>query len=141
MATAQEETKSAPRPVTTPNLYLLRGAQLHITYSTTSLDGKPRFSYQDASQALIFEGAQIRTVITEIGMLVSVTLVTTIDRGNTTFTLVAPTVNLPSSNEAPIYTEGITTIHRFSIAPVFDQGQAELYTITPLTGTARLVFF
>ena len=141
MVLAQEETASPARPVTTPDLYLLRGTQLHITYSTTSFDGKPRFSYQDASQTLSFEGDQIRTVITEIGMLVSVTLVTTVDRGSTTFTLVVPTVNLPSSNEAPIYTEGITTIHRFSIAPKFDQGQTELYTITPLTGTASLVFF
>jgi hypothetical protein len=141
MATAHEETARAPRPVTTPNLYQLHAAQLHITYSTTSFDGKPRFGYQDTSQTLTFEGDQIRTSTTEIGTLVSVTLVSTIDHGSTTFTLVVPAVNLPSSNEAPIHTEGITTIHRFSVAPAFNQGQTELYTITRLTGTASLVFF
>ncbi|HEY6422682.1 MAG TPA: hypothetical protein VIY28_05405 [Pseudonocardiaceae bacterium] len=141
MTTAQVETAYAPHSVTTPNLYLLRGPQLHIMYSTTSFDGKPRFGYQDVSQALTFQGDQIRTVTTEIGMLVTVTLVTTVDRGSTTFTLIVPTVNLPSSNEAPIDTDGITTICRFSIVPAFDQAQSELYTITPLTGTASLVAF
>jgi hypothetical protein len=72
---------------------------------------------------------------------VSATLVSTIDHGSTTFTLVVRTVNLPSSNEAPIHTEGITTIHRFSTAPAFNQGQTELYTVSRLTGTASLVFF
>lgn len=141
MATAQEEVGSAPPQVKTPNFYLLHAAQLHITYSTTSFDGKPRFSYQDASQTLTFEGDQIRTLTTEIGTLVTVTTVMTTDRGSTTFTLLVPAMNLPPSNEARIHTEGITTIHRFSIAPAFDQGQTELYTITPLTGTASLVFF
>ena len=52
-----------------------------------------------------------------------------------------PTVHLNSTNHASIHTEGITTIHRFSILPAFNQGQTELYTVTPLTGTASFVVF
>ena len=141
MTTAQEEAGSTAFPVTAPDLYQLQGAQLHITYSTTSLDGKPRFVYQDASQTLAFEGDQIRTVITEIGILVTVTIRMTIDNGSTTFTLLVPTVNLGPSNNAFIDTEGITTIHRFSTVPAFNQGQTELYTVTRLTGTASFVPF
>jgi len=52
-----------------------------------------------------------------------------------------PTVHLNSTNHASIHAEGITTIHRFSILPAFNQGQTELYTVTPLTGTASFVVF
>ncbi len=141
MATAQEKIGSAARPVNTPDLYQLHGDQLHITYSTTSIDGKPRFDYQDASQTLAFEGDQIRTITTEIGTLVTVTICMTIDRGSTTFTLLVPTVNLDPSNQVRIEAKGITTIHRFSIVPAFNQGQTELYTVSPLTGTASFVNF
>jgi len=141
MTTAQEAVGSTTLPFKTPDFYQLHGAQLHITYSTTSIDGKPRFGYQDASQTLTFEGNQIRTVTTEIGILVTVTIHSTPDSGSTTFTLLVPTVNLGPSNQASIHTEGITTIHRFSIVPAFNRGQTESYTVTPLTGTASLVFF
>lgn len=141
MATAQEEAGRATFPVKVPDLYQLHGAALHITYSTTSFVGKPSFVYQDALQTLTFEGDQIRTVVTEIGTLVTVTIRRTIDRGSTSFTLLVPRVNLGSSNHAPIHTEGITTIHRFSVVPALNQGQTELYTVTPLTGTASFVEF
>jgi hypothetical protein len=141
MATAQEEAGRATFPVKIPDLYQLRGAALHITYSTTSFVGKPRFVYQDALQTLTFEGDQIRTVVTEIGTLSTVTIRMTVDSGSTSFTLLVPRVNLGSSNHAPIHTEGITTIHRFSVVPALNQGQTELYTVTPLTGTASFVDF
>jgi hypothetical protein len=141
MATAQEEVGRAVLPVKSPDLYQLRGAQLHITYSTTSFVGKPSFVYQDATQTLTFEGDQIRTVATEIGTLVTVTLRMTTDSGSTSFTLLVPRVNLGSSHQAPIHTEGITTLHRFSVVPAFNQGQTELYTVTPLTGTASFIDF
>jgi hypothetical protein len=141
MTAAHEQAGSAVLPVHTPDLYQLHGDQLHITYSTTSLDGKPRFDYQDATQSHSFAGDQVRTVTTEIGMLVTVTVCRTIDRGSTTFTLLVPTVNLGSSLQAPIDTQGITTIHRFSTVPAFNQGQIELYRVTRLTGTASFVNF
>ena len=141
MTATQEQAGSAVLPVNAPDLYSLHGDQLHIMYSTTSFDGKPRFDYQDAAQAHSFEGDQIRTATTEIGMLVTVTLHRSIDRGSTTFTLLVPTVNLGLSQQAPITTLGVTTIHRFSPVPAFNQGQTELYRVTPLAGTASFVKF
>lgn len=32
---------------TTPNVYQLSGKGLHISYSTTGIDGKARLTYQD----------------------------------------------------------------------------------------------
>lgn len=33
-------------PIIYPNLYELSARNLHITYSTTGVDGQPHFSYQ-----------------------------------------------------------------------------------------------
>jgi hypothetical protein len=141
MTAAPEQAGSVALPVNTPDLYSLHGDQLRITYATTSFDGRPRFDYQDATQMHSFEDDQIRATTTEIGLLVTVTLFRSIDRGSTTFTLLVPTVNLGSAQQAPIDTLGITTIHRFSSVPALNQGQTELYRVTPLTGTASFVNF
>jgi hypothetical protein len=50
-----------------------------------------------------------------------------------------PRVNLDQAISVPIITEGITTIHRFSIVPALNHGQTELYTVVRLTGTASAV--
>jgi hypothetical protein len=47
-----------------PNRYDLSGEHIHITYSTTGVDGKPHFTYQDQQQTLNFSGGHIRTVQT-----------------------------------------------------------------------------
>lgn len=124
-----------------PNLYQLQGSHLHVTYATTGIDGKPHVTYQDASQTLSFAGDEIRTLSSEIGDLVSVSIRRTIDAGSTSFTLLVPHVNLGQARSVHIATEGITTIHRFSVVPAFNQGQTELYTVVALTGTASLVAF
>jgi hypothetical protein len=126
----------------TPNLYQLHGQNLTVSYALSGIDGKPHFAYHDAQHTLQFSGDQIRTVATEIGTIATVTLQLTVDSGSTTFSLLVPTVNLdPNHKLAHIRTEGITTLHRFSIIPVLNQGQTELYTVTKLTGTAQVVQF
>lgn len=121
-------------------LYELSGNGIQVTYTTTSLTGQPQFYYHDAVQAKSFNGTQIQTVDTIIGKLVTVFLVQTVDGGNTTFTLIVPNVNLPPSNVSNITTEGITTLHKFSIFKP-PQGQTETYTFHQLTGTASFVEF
>jgi hypothetical protein len=123
----------------TPNQYDLSGKHLHVTYSTTGTDGKPHFSYQDLQQTLSFTGDEIRSVETEIGTLVSVTIRMTVDTGGTTFSVLLPHVNIPGEQSVPIQTFGITTLHKFSIVPV--SGQRDFYTTTRLNGTASRVFF
>ena len=123
-----------------PTLYELSGNGILVTYSTSSLAGQPQFYYQDAFQSKQFTGKDIQTVDTVLGKLVTVFLVRTVDAGSTTFTLIVPTVNLPPSNFSNITTEGITTLHKFSIfkPPL---GQTETYTFNQLTGTASFVEF
>jgi hypothetical protein len=128
-------------PTNTPNLYELRGPVLHVMYTTTSIEGKPHFSYQDAHQTLNFRGDEIRTTATPIGTLVTVVIRRTVDTGSTTFSVLIPDVGLDATNSAPIHAEGITTIHRFSVIPIFNRGQRENYTVSALSGTARFVVF
>ena len=75
----------------------------------------------------------------DLGTVVSVTLLMTVDTGSTTFSVLLPPVNLPNQLGAsvPIYTDGITTAHH--LFPVLNQGQRARYTVTPLRGTASNV--
>jgi hypothetical protein len=123
----------------TPNLYQLSGKHLNITYSTSGIDGKPHFSYQDLQQTLNFRGDEIRSVETEVGTLVSVTIRMTVDTGGTTFSILLPHINIPGEQSVPVQTVGITTLHRFSPVPV--GGQRDFYTVTRLHGSAARVFF
>jgi len=126
---------------TAPNLYQLQGGSLTITYSTSGIDGQAHFSYQNGKQVLSFSGDQIRTVGTEVGTLVSVTVLRTIDSGSTTFTVLIPRVNLDSTLGAVIKTEGISTQHKFSMIPNLNLGQTDVYKFTALSGKASFVYF
>jgi hypothetical protein len=64
----------------------------------------------------------------------------TVDSGSTTFTLLVPRVNMHAGESIAIRTDGITALHRFSIAPVL-HGQLDFYTVHPLSGTASHVVF
>lgn len=130
---------SAPTKVA--NLFQVHGHQLHVTYSTTSLDGKPQFTYQDPHQTLHFAGDEIESVASAAGAMVSVVIRRTIDSGSTSFTLLVPRVNLDRTDQVAIRTEGITTLHRFSIVPALNHGQLDLYTVHQLSGNASAVDF
>ncbi|MDZ8186006.1 MAG: hypothetical protein RMX96_14280 [Nostoc sp. ChiSLP02] len=130
----------------TPNLYNLtgynnRGAKIQVNYSSSSITGKPLFTYRDQKQTLNFSGSDIRTTELEIGTLVTVTIVRTVDTGSTTFSVLLPRVNLGKNYQVPIETKGITTINRFSVIPQFNLGQTQTYTIINLKGTAQSVVF
>ncbi|MEH2025888.1 hypothetical protein [Nostoc sp.] len=133
---------SAKASEAVPNLYQLQCKNISITYSTTSFGGKPLFTYKDKQQILNFQGTdEIRSVETEIGTLVTVTIRKTVDTGNTVFTLILPRINLGKSNSAPVEIKGITTTNLFSVIPKFNQGQRQTYTTIHLTGTAEAVAF
>jgi hypothetical protein len=65
----------------------------------------------------------------------------TVDSGSTTFSMLIPKVTLQNTTgaSAHIHSEGITTVHRFSLVPMFDLGQDELYTVMAMRGTASSV--
>ena len=133
---------AGPAPFSTPNLYQVHGGGIHATYSTTGIDGKPQFTYHDAQVSKSFSGGEIQVVKTSIGDLVTVTIRLTIDAGSTSFSLLAPTVNLTGpGHPSPITTEGITTMHRLALVPALNKGQTELYHVTTMHGTAEQVVF
>lgn len=127
--------------IITPNLYQLSGNNLHVTYATSGIDGRPHVHYQDTLHNLNFSGTDIRTVACDLGTLVSVTIQLTIDSGSTSFSVLIPRINLSQGETGQVRTDGILTLHRFSILPALNHGQRDLYTVTPMHGTAQNVAF
>lgn len=129
----------APQVIRQPNLFELRGQDVSVSYSTSSISGQPLFQYKDSNREVNRSGDEIRRVETEIGTLVTITLVMTIDTGSTDFSVLIPRIRLPSSNEARVATVGITTVNRLSFLP--GPTQLQVYSTVRLNGTARFVFF
>jgi hypothetical protein len=142
-ATPAPITGGQPTPQTvTPNQYHLHGGGIQVSYfprgsGPITRGGPLVLTYQDEHRSLPFYRDDVRTVdVADLGMIVSVTLVTTPGVGSTTFSLLVPQVQLPGGEDSvDIKTEGITTIHR-SLVGVIGPAQAETYRVRRLTGTA-----
>jgi|1186.fasta_scaffold06563_2 hypothetical protein len=119
------------------NLFQLSGDGLHISFPDTSLTGQRQFMYQDVMQTLTFAGNEISVLDTDLGSWVGVTIRRTVDAGTTTFTLLNPRVNVTTGQSAYVHTIGITALHRFSLVPALNFGQAYLSCI-PSTWHGRL---
>ncbi len=143
MSTTQTQTAAQTQAAfVAANMFTLAGGGLHVSYSTSGIDGKPHMTYQDAFRSLSFQGDEIRKVDCDLGTVVSVTIVRTIDAGSTSFSVLVPRVNLPAPfSNVSICTDGVTTHHAFSIIPAFNQGQRDFYDVTELQGTASNVVF
>jgi hypothetical protein len=131
--------------VTSPNQYHLRGGGISVAYYPDGFGpieegrGPLRVVYQDAFRSLAFYGEEVRTIeVPDLGTVVSVTIVETVDTGYTSFSLLVPDVDLPTDRSSvSINTEGITTVHRIFIA-LIGHPQSETYTVTSLNGTAAV---
>jgi hypothetical protein len=142
MSTTQTQSAAQPQvALVAANMFSLAGGGLHVSYSTSGIDGKPHFSYQDSLRSLSFSGDEIRKMEGDLATVVSVTIVRTVDAGSTSFSLLVPHVNVPPFGSVSIHTDGITTHHAFSIVPAFNRGQRDFYHVTALQGTASNVAF
>jgi len=141
LSTTQTQSAQAPTALVAANMFTASGGGLHVSYSTNGIDGKPHLSYQDPVRSLSFTGDEIRRVEGDLGAVVSVTIVRTVDSGSTSFSLLVPHVNVAPFGSVSISTEGITTHHAFSIVPALNRGQRDFYHVTPLHGTASNVAF
>jgi hypothetical protein len=112
-----------------------------VTYTTTSLDGKPTMTYQDPHEGKSFRGDEIRTVECDLGTLVSVTLRMTVDSGSTSLSVFIPRMRINLGEHAAVRTECVTTVHRFAIAPQLLHGQLDTYSVVALHGTAQAVVY
>lgn len=125
------------------NLFTLHSATLKISYSASSIDGKPLLSYQKGATTLNFRGSQIRHKPTEIGTLVSVTIKSIPDLRTTVFSLLLPLVNVPDNDPSvQVNVKAIETVNKSSIVgPKLVKGQVQTYKVFSLKGTAQSVFF
>jgi hypothetical protein len=131
--------------VTSPNQYHLQGGGISVAYYPAGFGpikegrGPLHLVYQDAFRSLAFYGEEVRTVeVPDLGTVVSVTIVETVDTGYTSFSLPVADVELPTDQSSVfMHTEGITTVHRIFVA-LIGHPQSETYTVTPLNGTAAV---
>jgi hypothetical protein len=124
------------------NLFDLRGGGVSVSYAASSLDGRPRLTYQSMGQTKSFAGDELTAAPTAIGTLVTVQLAATPDLSTTTFTVVIPQVNTDLGQAVNVRTQGITTVGRTSIGgPALVRGQVQSNRVVTLTGTARSVVF
>jgi hypothetical protein len=127
-----------------PNQFHLQGGGITVTYFPQGFGpihpgGAARLIYQDATRSLNLTGADVRQVQVPngLGTVVTVTIVQTVDVGDTTFSVLIPEVVVPAhpASSTPVTTVGITTIHRI-FAGAIGHAQRETYTTTCLSGTA-----
>ena len=124
-----------------PNQYDLHGPGIRISYSTSSITGKPQLSLKKGRQTLNFTGDEIGVLDTTIGTLITATIAKIVDRGFTSFSFLVPTIELSTTSaKRPFSTIGITTVHKTTIAgPV--KGPQQVYKSVQLRGSARQVAF
>jgi hypothetical protein len=94
----------------------------------------PTLSYQDGTHAESFSGDQITDETTVLGRLLTVTVVQTVDRGDTLFSLILPTVNEQGAGTAvALSTVGITSRSVGQTVP--KSPQALVYSHMGFSGT------
>jgi hypothetical protein len=121
-----------------PNHFDLSGRGIHVTYLTADLSGKPHVAYHDRYRNETFAGDQVSVVEDANGLqlIVSVTIVHTVDTGSTSFSFIVPRINLPGEASVPVRTLGITVLHRLSPIEPLNVGQRDSYSVVTLHGAA-----
>lgn len=125
----------------TANLFELSCSGTQITYSTTSINGQPRFSYAGPDGDHTFAGDDdIDTQATKLGTEVTVTLDVVPDLHTITLTLLLPSFKLDADLESEFETLAIRTTKHTTIAgPPSGPGQS--YEAITLHGVAKSVAF
>lgn len=122
------------------NHYTLSCHDTNVTYSTTSISGRPVLSYSGPEGDLSFIGDEIETVDAGLGTLVTVTLEAVPDLHTITFTIILPAIKLAEDEKAEFETFAIKTTHHTTIAGP-PTGPAETYEPIGLHGLAEFLIF
>src|SRR3954468_6711705 len=119
-----------------PNQFDLEGDGATVSYSASGTKGVPQFSYAAQKRSVNRSGSEIRTIETELGMLVTVDIEQVPDLHTVSFTLVLPHIRLSGGAGAgAIHTIGVLTTNWTSIAPQTIVGQVQSYRVLTLCGT------
>jgi hypothetical protein len=124
-----------------PNQFELVGPGIQITYSTSSISGKPLLSFKQGRKQIDFTGKGIDVLDTMIGALVTVTIASTPDLSSTTFSFVSPSIELAKESARQAFrTFGVTTVRKTSIGGAV-KGVQQTYKVVQLRGSAQRVVF
>jgi len=125
-----------------PNRFILQSSdgKTKVDYETSTFIGQPTLNLIQPPGHPIrhFAGSQIRTINTEIGALVSVTLHMTVDTGSTSFSVLIPAITLGAVGDHQTFsTEAIITNHSGpNSVPL--TGVHERYQFIPMNGEASV---
>lgn len=120
-----------------PIAFELSAPLTHIIFMTADATGSPVLVYSHRAETWTFQGDEVRMLLTEIGVLVTVTLGHIPDMESNTLTLLLPSVNPERDGEARVETQLIRTKTRTSIGgPRLVSGQIQLYDAITLRGRA-----
>jgi hypothetical protein len=127
-----------------PNKFVLQSSDgnIKVDYEVSSLIGQPILNLTQGPGGPIrhFAGSQIRRLNTEIGTLVTVTTLLTVDTGSTSFSVLIPAITLTSvSDHKTFATDAIVTTHSGPNS-VPSTGVHEKYQFVPMRGEADFVF-
>lgn len=119
----------------------LTGEDVQISYSACGLfvdqpGLQPTITYQDSDQTLTFSGDQIRTQQSDMGPLVSVTLLPSVDAGATILTILLPTVHMGDMGQQPFETFAIVS-KSFGMLP--GVGASQVYNVMQLNGVGTFM--
>jgi hypothetical protein len=125
-----------------PNRFTLHSndGKTKVDYETSSFIGQPTLNLtQGPGPIRHFAGSQIRTLNTEIGLLVSVTTQLTVDTGSTSFSILIPAITLTAVGDQKAFTtDAIVTTHSGPNS-VPATGVHETYQFVPMKGEASFV--
>ena len=145
MTQTREAAAAAATPTAvTPNLFTFSGRRddTQVTFSTTSITGRPQFSYHDDTRDVSATGDEITVERTVLGTSVTVTLETVPDLHTVTATLVLPDLGGLSGPVTHFATFLVLTENRTSIGgPALVTGALQRYTVVKGRGTAQQVAF
>jgi hypothetical protein len=124
-----------------PNTYVLKGRDIEVRYSATSITGEPLMSYRDSEREVSARGAEIRQQQSELGTLVTITLEPDADAGQLNFTLVVPRAVLGNNGDSVrLITEGIIT--RSMLPPrlaIASGRQLQTYRVVRMMGQGEFI--
>jgi hypothetical protein len=125
-----------------PNRFVLHSndGKTKVDYETSSFIGQPILNLtQTPGPTRHFVGSQIRKINTEIGTLVTVTTLLSIDTGSTSFSVLIPAITLTAiSDQKAFSTDAIITAHSGPNS-VPATGVHETYQFIPMKGEASFV--
>ncbi|HEV7806877.1 MAG TPA: hypothetical protein VGO80_13720 [Solirubrobacteraceae bacterium] len=123
-----------------PNVYECSNENTQISYFTSAIDGAPRFSYKGPKGDRDFSGDEIRTLDSELGTEVTVTLEDIADLRVLTFTLLVPEMWVAPGTGLELKTIGIYVVKAQSLdSRIGAPAARESYGYVPLVGEGRLV--